>query len=89
MTAFVEKTLRIIIPDGQIVSKQEISTKNLQIHIIKHEGDLQGFNFVSYGFYWVGSSGSFAFFTRIQKNFSEDYEKDLRSLIKGLVVKRE
>lgn len=89
VAAYVEKTLRNIIPDGQIVERQEISTKNQQIHIIKREGDIQGYDYVSYGFYWVGSPGCFAFFTSIQKNFSEDYEKDLTDLIKGLVVNRD
>jgi hypothetical protein len=86
-TAFVEKTLSNIIPDGQIVSKQEISTKNQQVHIIKREGDIQGSDYVSYGFYWAGPSDFFAFFTRTQKEFSEEFEKDLKILINGLVFK--
>ena len=89
VAAHVEKILNNIIPDSQLVWKQVTATKNRQIHIIKREGDVQGFDFVSYGFYWVGSSGFFAFFTHIQKKFSEDYEKDLTDLIKGLVVNRD
>jgi hypothetical protein len=73
-------------PDAQIVSQETRRVNGHDVMALQITGSMQGIGFVYFGYYYVGSEGTFQLLTYTAKNLFDEYKPQFERLLDGFTL---